>query len=136
MNLNILAVIGLLAFFGLLAAAAVAATVYSVIQQRRYDKTTLPDITVSDEVEVSHEDDNSEVIEENRFATVDDEASFDDEESNDLMKSIEKAAGVAAKPAKPGRNWFNKTSKETPAVESPELIGETETTEGKDNDSK
>lgn len=91
---NVLSVILLIAFFGLLAVGAIAAFIISVLQQRQYDTSALPDLG-NDEEEVVEilPDDDSEVVAESRFENLDDELVLEDAESQQLMQTIVKAGG-------------------------------------------
>ncbi len=91
---SVLAVILLIAFFGLLAVGAIAAFIISVMQQRQYDTTALPDLGLPEE-EVVEEllEEDTEVVTESRFEGLDDAFSLEDEESQELMQNIFRAGG-------------------------------------------
>jgi len=114
---NVLIVIGIISLFGLLAVGAIAATVYAVYLQRKYDKTVLPDLTdntATDQVVDDYpEEDLIEQITENRFAPIDEDLALEDKESLDLMRSIERAAGIERKPKKPSGLPFRKPKEKT-----------------------
>lgn len=102
-----------IATFGLLTVGAIAATVYSFYQQRVYDNTTLPALYPVDDKPkqpvIADDDDPNEPV---RFELDDDDAFvLEDSESNELMRSIEKAAGIAPKTAP-------KLKKEKPSKEA------------------
>lgn len=93
---NVLFVILVIAFFGLLAAGAIAAFVFSIIQQRHYDTTSLPDLGLGspedEEEQIAEKED--EIISESRFETQEEELVLEDGESNELMKNIMRASGT------------------------------------------
>jgi len=102
-SLNVVFVIGVIAFFGLLAVGAIAAFVYSVIQQRQYDTTSLPDLgydAPEEEAPIFAEEED-EVVTESRFEQSQEELVLEDEETNQLMKSLNKATGESEGQAKP-----------------------------------
>lgn len=107
--LNVLPVVLLIAFFGLLAVGAIAAFVISIIQQRRYDNAALPSLDIEEEEEAPDASD-LEQVEEYRFAVEDDALVLEDEETNQLMRNIRKLDGTAdrVEPKRQGFSLFRK----------------------------
>jgi len=101
---GVLLVILVIAFFGLLAVGAIAAFVISVMQQRQYDTTALPDLGLPEDevVEELLTEDDDEIVTESRFEGLDETLVLEDEESQALMQTIFKAGGdpQAEKPSK------------------------------------
>lgn len=105
--LNALPIILVIAFFGLLAIGAIAAFVISIIEQRRYDSASLPSLDLPETQEAIHTDD--ELVSESRFASLDDEFTMDDEETNELMKNLNRLEGIPEpKDSKKGFSLFGK----------------------------
>lgn len=104
--LNALPIILVIAFFGLLAIGAIAAFVISIIEQRRYDSAALPSLDLPETEEVVTDD---ESVTESRFASLDDEFTMDDEETNELMKNLNRLEGIPEKKeSKKGFSLFGK----------------------------
>lgn len=105
-SLSALPVIIVIAFFGLLAIAALAAFVISIVQQRRYDRAALPSLDLPETQTVATDD---EIVNESRFSNLDDNFTMDDEETNQLMKNLNKIEGIPEpKEPKKGRSIFGK----------------------------
>lgn len=125
MDTSLIAIL-VIASFGLLSVGAIAATVYSFYQQRVYDKTTLPALYPDEpKTQVIVDDHDDDPIAEPRFQLDpddDDDFTLEDKESNELMRSIERAAGIEKKPApqKFGlRQRLGKAPSDEPTVSSP-----------------
>lgn len=81
----------ILAFFGVCALGAIAAFIVSLIQQRRYETTALPDLGIEIPDDSGEAEDENETILESRFALDDDDEGFDgwdDEETNQIMREL------------------------------------------------
>jgi len=78
----------ILAFFGVCALGAIAAFIVSLIQQRRYETTALPDLGIEIPDDSGESEDENETILESRFALDDDDEGFDDEETNQIMREL------------------------------------------------
>lgn len=116
--LNALPIILVIAFFGLLAIGAIAAFVLSIIEQRRYDSASLPSLDLPETKEVVTDD---ESVTESRFASLDDDFTMEDQETNELMKNLNRLESTPEK--KDSKSGFS-------------LFGKSKTTnKGKDGDS-
>lgn len=89
---NLLPAVLILAFFGLCALGAIAAFVVSLMQQRRYETTALPDLGIEIPDVQEDSDNEDENITESRFAMDDDDdegfGQWDDDENSQIMREL------------------------------------------------